>query len=276
MLQQYYHVEWLQHHFPFYGVQSIDVAQEPRVPADKQAFRDSVRNLGRLWQLTNTRYILGLSGQLADMFNTQFDPAEKRFRQHTAFTLFRKPDSEYVGAETNSTGPLALIEFTGALPRAKLYNNWETITDEKALLARLGDTNWNPMQSVLLSEDAPKPTAATAAPGKAEILRNPSTKLMEIQTTSETPALLLLNDKIEPEWHAYIDGKQAPVLRANYLFRGVHVPAGQHKVVFKYEMKAHGFFLVLACDLVGLTLVAIVVWSAKRKRAADAPRNRKS
>ena len=40
---------------------------------------------------------------------------------------------------------------------------------------------------------------------------NPSPKLMEIQTTSEAPAMLLLNDKIEPEWHAYIDGKQAPV-----------------------------------------------------------------
>jgi uncharacterized membrane protein YfhO len=88
--------------------------------------------------------------------------------------------------------------------------------------------------------------------------------------------MLLLGDKIEPEWHAYIDGKQAPVLRANYLFRGVHVPGGTHKVVFKYEMKPSGFFLVLACDLVGLLLIAVVVWSAKRKRTADAPQTRKS
>lgn len=270
MLQQFYHVEWLQHHFPFYGVHTIDIPQEPRVPADKQAFRESARPIGRLWQLTNTRYLMGLSGQLADMLNAQLDPVQRRFRQHTAFTLSQSPNSQYITLQTNSTGPFALIEYGGALPRAKLYNNWETIADEKALLARLGDTNWNPEQSVLISQDAPKPTAPTAAAGKADIVSNPSPKVMVIQTTSEAPAMLLLNDKIEPEWHAYIDGKEAPVLRANYLMRGVHVPAGTHKVEFKYEMKPTGFYLVLALDILALLLVAVVVWSARRKRAVVA------
>ena len=35
-----------------------------------------------------------------------------------------------ISVQTNATGPFALIEFTGALPRAKLYNNWEVITDD--------------------------------------------------------------------------------------------------------------------------------------------------
>lgn len=267
MLQQYYHVEWLQHHFPFYGVQSIDMPQEPRVPTDKQAFRESMRNIARLWQLTNTRYIMGLSGQLADMFNTQFDPGQRRFREHTAFNLFRKPNSEYVGVETNATGPFALIEFTGALPRAKLYNNWEVLTDEKALLARLGDTNWNPHATVLLSEEAPKPTAPTAPPGNAQIIGNPEPKKLTVQTTSDVPSMLLLNDKIEPEWNAYIDGKKVPILRANYLMRGVQVPAGTHQVEFRFEMKPTGFFIVLACEVVGLALLGIVIWSARRRRS---------
>lgn len=270
MFQQYYHVEWLQHHFPYYGVQTIDIPQEPRVPADKQAFRESARTLGRIWQLTNTRYILGLAGQLADMLNAQLDPVQRRFHQGPTFTIFQKPGSETIGVETNAAGPFALIEYGGALPRAKLYNNWEVIADEKALLARLGDTNWNPDQSVLLSQDAPKPTNPTAPAGKAEIVSNPSPKVMEIQTTSDTPAMLLLNDKLEPEWHAYIDGKESPVLRANYLFRGVQVPAGSHKVVFKHEMKPSGFFLVLGCEVFALLLVAVVIWSTKNKRTAAA------
>jgi uncharacterized membrane protein YfhO len=94
---------------------------------------------------------------------------------------------------------------------------------------------------------------------------------MEIQTTCDTPAMLLLNDKIEPEWHAYIDGKeswQAPI-RANYLMRAVYVPAGTHKVVFKYEATPVGFLIVLSCDVVGLALVVFVAISAKTKRAAE-------
>jgi hypothetical protein len=267
-LQNYYHGEWLQHQFPYYAIQSLDMAQDPRPPADRTMFRQTLaKDPARFWQLSNVRYILGLAGPLADMLNTQIDPMEKRFRQHTAFTLVRQQNSEFATAETNAAGPFAVLEFTGALPRARLYNNWESITDEKTLLGRLGDTNWNPTQTALLSQDSPKPSATNAPPGKAEILSNPSPKLMEIQTTSDTPAMLLLNDKFEPEWHAYIDGKKADVLRANYLMRGVHVPAGTHKVLFKYEMKPTGFFIVLACDLFGLALIGIVVGSARRKRA---------
>ena len=93
---------------------------------------------------------------------------------------------------------------------------------------------------------------------------------MEIQTTSATPAMLLLNDKIEPEWHAFIDGQETPILRANYLMRAVAVPAGPHRVVFKYQSTARGFYLVLGCELAGLLLLGVVLWSAKRKRA-EAP-----
>jgi uncharacterized membrane protein YfhO len=62
------------------------------------------------------------------------------------------------------------------------------------------------------------------------------------------------------------------VLRANYLMRGVHVPAGTHKVVFKYQKKPTGFYLVLACEIVGLLLVGVVLWSAKRRVAPVAPK----
>src|SRR6185369_7024715 len=112
---------------PLYAIQSIDIPQEPRVAADKQAYREALlKNISRLWQLTNTRYIFGMAGNFVDAINQQLDPVQKRYRQHTAFSLFQKA-SGVIGMETNSTGPFALLEFTGALPRAKLYNNWEVI-----------------------------------------------------------------------------------------------------------------------------------------------------
>jgi hypothetical protein len=252
-------------------VQSIDMPQDPRPPVDKIAFKTAVKTFGRLWELTNTRYQFGLAGQFADALNAQIDPVQKRFRQHTAFALARRENTEYATAQTNATGPFALIEFTGALPRVKLYNNWEIISDDKALLTRIGDTNWNPHQTVLISDaNASKPTAPDTTTGKAEIVATPSPKLMEIETTTATPAMLLLNDKIEPEWHAYIDGKNVPVLRANFLMRAVQVPAGTHKVTFRFEMKPTGFLLVLGCEILGLALLVIVASSARRRRTSPA------
>jgi hypothetical protein len=270
MLQQFYHVEWLQHHFPFYNIQSIDMPQEPRVPEDKQAYRNALgRNLARLWQLTNTRYVFGLAQQLPEMLNAQFDPQGRGFRVHTAFTLFQQPGSTAIGVETNTTGPFALLEFTGALPRAKLYNQWEVITNEQALLTRLADPAWNPAQSLLLSEPPPAslaPGAADAA-GTAEITAY-EPKEVTVRTTSAAPAMLLLNDKIEPEWNAYIDGQPAPILRANYLVRAVPVPAGTHNVTFRFEMRPTGLYIVLTCEVIGLILLGVVIWSARRRRPA--------
>jgi hypothetical protein len=58
---------------------------------------------------------------------------------------------------------------------------------------------------------------------------------MVLQTEAQSPGWLLLSDVWYPGWRAYIDGAEADILRADYLFRAVAVPEGQHKVIFVYR-----------------------------------------
>ena len=81
-------------------------------------------------------------------------------------------------------------------------------------------------------------------------------KLLRVQLEAELNAdgyVVLVNGH-DPGWRARLDGRPAPLLRANVAFRAVAVPAGRHAVEMVYRPTAALTGLALS----GLTLVALV------------------
>jgi hypothetical protein len=70
-----------------------------------------------------------------------------------------------------------------------------------------------------------------------------------IETMSSHAGVLVLHDLFYPGWVADIDGQAAPILRADVLFRGVEVPAGRHRVTFRFAPFSRANLLA-ALDLV--------------------------
>lgn len=66
-----------------------------------------------------------------------------------------------------------------------------------------------------------------------------------------------MSDTYYPGWHATIDGRPAHIYRANFLFRAVCVPAGEHVVEFAFTPP--GFRIGLAISILSMAGAALVL-----------------
>jgi hypothetical protein len=259
-LSSVYGIEWLQHQFRYFNIQSLDIVQLPREPADRAAYRAALRGHPlREWELGNTRYLLTLAPFVAPM-NEQLDPGANRFRLHTAFTLSQGAE-DVIHVQTNATGPFGLIEFTGALPRAMLFDQWRGDLPDSEVLNLLASTNFNPHTEVLVSEQIPAPAVSTTSqPAGTATFKSYAPRRFVIMTEARTPCVLLVNDKHDPNWRVLVDGREEPLLRANFIARGVYLTPGPHEVEFRFEPPVGTLWISLIAMLGGLGLCGYTLW----------------
>ncbi len=58
-------------------------------------------------------------------------------------------------------------------------------------------------------------------------------------------------------WKAFVDGKEAPALRVNYILRGLEVPAGNHDIVWVYQPSDRS--LMLNIEVASSALILLLV-----------------
>jgi len=80
----------------------------------------------------------------------------------------------------------------------------------------------------------------------------------------------------EPDWRAYIDGKPADYIRANYILRAIIVPAGDHTVTFVNEAPTlHRLdTMTLIISIVLLIAIAGALVLVYRKKEKDIPQQK--
>jgi hypothetical protein len=68
-----------------------------------------------------------------------------------------------------------------------------------------------------------------------EILDESDPNRIQVKVKANDDGWLVLSDTWSPGWMATIDGERVDLYRANYLFKAVHIPIGEHTVKFIYR-----------------------------------------
>jgi hypothetical protein len=158
------------------------------------------------------------------------------------------------------------------LPRAKLYSNWQISTNDSATLKTLASPDFDPQQLVLVSTPlpvAPVVNATNENSGTVEY-KSYAPKNIVLEAKAGAPSVLLLNDKFDPQWQVFVDGKPAELLRCNFIMRGVYLTPGTHTVEFKFIVPNRPLYISLAAIVFGIVLSGcLLVW--QRRTTARRP-----
>jgi len=122
-----------------------------------------------------------------------------------------------------------------AFPRAFLVHRAEVVDEPARELERLVSPDFDPSTMALLERQPPFGLSGrTDEPGGTAEVVDYATDRIVVDVETPSPAILVLTDQHYPGWEATVDGAPTEILMTDYVFRGVPVNVGTHRVVFRF------------------------------------------
>ncbi len=129
------------------------------------------------------------------------------------------------------TATAFIYENPRALPRVLFVPEAMPVDQDALIASGRWPEGFDPRRTVLTPRDAePSP----GGPGDVRIVRYRNNEVL-VAAMSDKGGYVVLNDAWHPWWSVEIDGMEAPLLRANAIFRAVRVPPGAHEVRFVFR-----------------------------------------
>jgi hypothetical protein len=220
-----------------YGLYDVG-GDNPLVLADFNRYWESYGSRSsRLYDLLNTRFLIGRKNIALD-----------REKFHVAF---------------DGAPGLNIYENTRVLPRAFVVHDVRVVSDHRAAFDAIHADDFDPARVVIVEgQGNSEQWAVNSQPSTVNIVGyGPNEIWVDVEAASA--GVLVMSEVFYPGWNARVNERDAPVLRANYLFRAVEIPAGTSRVKFKYAPISFSIGVGLSAITV-LVLAGFGIWSKKK------------
>ncbi|MCX7670558.1 MAG: hypothetical protein N2439_10865 [Anaerolineae bacterium] len=231
--------EWQPDTALLYGLEDIDGIANPLLLADVARYWDNLGSRSTpLYDLLNIRYVIARK-------DAPFDWSK--------FVLAFDGDPR-----------LNVYENRNVLPRAFFVPQVQTVADHEAAWAAIHMPGFDPRVTAVVEAAS---NLQVAAGGQVEAIR-PGPNRLTLQVTANGPAFLVISQVWYPGWEVWLDGRPAaPPWRTDYLFQGVVVPEGAHRIELRFAPRGWRVgWWIAAAGLVALTGGALAAWRSGRGR----------
>lgn len=170
------------------------------------------------------------------------------------------------GTSLGTRGRSELVQLAGVTAPAAVYASWEWVADDAAAIARLfpeGGGARGGHDRVVLAGKGIDNEEGVGVPAACEIARWIDGAI-DLDCTAPAAAYAVVSSSAGAGWSATVDGREVPWVRADMLRRAVVLPAGRHRVAWRYRMP--GLPAGGALAVLGLLGLAALVALGRRTR----------
>jgi hypothetical protein len=234
-----------------YGIFDVN-GDNPLVLADFDRYWQALPSRSsRAYDLLNTKYLIARKGAPVDRakFQLAFEDA--------AFNVY---------------------ENARVAPRAFVVHETRVVSEHASALDAVRADDFEPMQVVVLEKTVSSQQSAVSGQRSAVSRQRSAVSSQrsavkivgygpnEIWLDVDAPSagVLVLNEVYYPGWRAWVNDREVEILRANYLFRAVEIPAGAQRVRLLYDPASFKVGVGL-CAITMLALIGWFVWQVRKK-----------
>ncbi len=161
-------------------------------------------------------------------------------------------------------GDEVLVATAPQRPPAFWASRWRHVDDRAALaaIAPPPGAAVEPFGTVLLAGSGDHGGVELALPRPCQ-LRRRGAAAVDLTCDVSAPGYAVLLDAWAPGWAATVDGRHAPVERADLIARAVRVTPGARTIAFRYTPP--GLWLGAAISALALVNVAVLIWLTRKR-----------